>query len=75
MTDLFRGPRSLVYRGERSAFVITLLLALPAVGLIGFFLHQEIGLSQIALLIVVAMVYVTLAQMKTRSWSFRARGS
>ena len=51
-----------MYPGERTAFVITLLLALPAAALIGFFLHQEIGLSQVALLIVVAMVYVTLAR-------------
>ena len=51
-----------MYPGERNAFFITLVLALPAAGLIVFFVHQEIGLSQIALLIVVAMVYVTLAR-------------
>jgi len=59
---LLKGPRSLIYPGERAAFVLTLLLAFPAAGLIGFFVHQEIGLSQVALLIVVAMVYVTLAR-------------
>ncbi|MDP9111385.1 MAG: M48 family metalloprotease, partial [Candidatus Eremiobacteraeota bacterium] len=62
MNSLFTGPGSLAYPGERLAFAVTLLLALPTAGLIGFFLHQEIGLSQVALLIVVAMVYVTLSR-------------
>lgn len=62
MRDLFRGPRSLTYRGERMAFIVTLLLGIPAAGLIGFAIHEEIGVSQIMLFLVIAIVYVTLAR-------------
>jgi hypothetical protein len=60
--ELFSGPASLVFRGERTAFVVTLLLALPAAGLIGFFIHEELGISQVALFLVGAMLYLTLAR-------------
>jgi uncharacterized RDD family membrane protein YckC/Zn-dependent protease with chaperone function len=62
MSELFRGPLSLTYSGERVAFFLTLLLALPAAGAIGFFIHEEVGMSQVALFLVVAMVYVTLGR-------------
>jgi Zn-dependent protease with chaperone function/uncharacterized RDD family membrane protein YckC len=62
MSELFRGPLSLTYGGERAAFFLTLLLALPAAAAIGFFIHEEIGMSQVALFLVVAMVYVTLGR-------------
>lgn len=62
MPELFRGPLSLTYRGERVAFFLTLLLALPAAAAIGFFIHEEIGISQVALFLVIAMVYVTLGR-------------
>lgn len=62
MGELFRGRRSLTYRRERAAFWLTLLFALPAAGVIGFFIHEEIGVSQVALFFVIAMVYVTLAR-------------
>ncbi|HKU67078.1 MAG TPA: RDD family protein [Candidatus Baltobacteraceae bacterium] len=62
MSQLFRGPLSLTYRGERVAFFLTLLFALPAAGAIGFFIHEEVGMSQVALFLVVAMVYVTLGR-------------
>lgn len=62
MPALFRGRADLTVRGERLAFVLTLLFALPVAGALGFFLHEEIGLSQVALLLVIAMVYVTLAR-------------
>ncbi len=62
MSDLFKGPLSLTYTGERLAFCLTLLLALPAAAAIGFFIHEEIGMSQVALFLVVAMVYVTLGR-------------
>lgn len=62
MRDLFRGPLSLTYRGERLAFYLTLLFAFPAAGAIGFFIHEEIGISQVALFLVIAMIYVTLAR-------------
>jgi uncharacterized RDD family membrane protein YckC/Zn-dependent protease with chaperone function len=62
MLELFRGPYSLTYGGERLAFFLTLLFALPAAGAIGFFIHEEIGISQVALFIVLAMIYVTLGR-------------
>lgn len=62
MPELFRGPLSLTYRGERLAFYLTLLFAFPAAAAIGFFIHEEIGESQVALFLVVAMVYVTLGR-------------
>jgi Zn-dependent protease with chaperone function len=62
MRDLFRGPLSLTYRGERLAFFLTLLFAFPAAAAIGFVLREEIHPSQIAVLLVIAMVYVTLAR-------------
>ena len=62
MPELFRGPLSLTYGGERLAFYLTLLFALPAAAAIGFFIHEEIGISQVALFLVIAMVYVTLGR-------------
>lgn len=62
MPELFRGPLDLTYRGERLAFYLTLILALPAAGAVGFFIHEEIGVPQVALFLVVAMVYVTLGR-------------
>ncbi|HZY97937.1 MAG TPA: RDD family protein [Candidatus Baltobacteraceae bacterium] len=59
---LFEGPNSLRDQNERVAFWATAILALPAALLIGFVLHESIGASQVALFIVVAMVYVTLAR-------------
>jgi len=59
---LFTGPQSLREPSERLAFWLTGLLALPAALLIGYVLHESIGASQVALFIVIAMVYVTLAR-------------
>src|SRR6185312_3679302 len=59
---LFEGPYSLRDPAERLAFWATAILALPAALLIGYVLHESIGASQVALFIVVAMVYVTLAR-------------
>ncbi len=47
---------------EPLAFIVTLLLAFPAAGAIGFVVHERIGVSEAALFIVIAMVYVTLAR-------------
>lgn len=60
--DLFRGRDSLRYPGEGLAFVLTLIFALPAASAIGFFIHEEIGIAQVALFAVIAMVYVTLGR-------------
>ncbi|HEY1976001.1 MAG TPA: RDD family protein [Candidatus Baltobacteraceae bacterium] len=59
---LFEGPFSLRDPSERISFGATAVLALPAALLIGYVLHESIGASQVALFIVVAMVYVTLAR-------------
>src|SRR5579884_3952404 len=62
MSELFRGPLSLTYRGERIAFYLTLLFALPAAGAIGYVLREDARPSQVAVLLVIAMIYVTLAR-------------
>ncbi len=59
---LFAGPRSLRTPSEFTAFCLTALFAFPAALAIGYVLHESIGVSQVALFIVVAMVYVTLAR-------------
>ena len=62
MQPLFTGPGSLREPSERWAFVLTTLFAFPAALLVGYVLHESIGASQVALFIVIAMVYVTLAR-------------
>ncbi len=62
MHSLFTGPSSLREPSERPAFWLTALLAFPVALLIGYLLHESIGASQVALFIVIAMVYVTLAR-------------
>ncbi|HVR47351.1 MAG TPA: RDD family protein [Candidatus Binatia bacterium] len=62
MHFLFAGPGSLREPSERASFWMTALLAFPAALLIGYVLHESIGASQVALFIVIAMVYVTLAR-------------
>lgn len=62
MPQLFRGPLALTYSGERLAFYLTLIFALPAAAGIGLLIHEEIGISQVALFLVIAMVYVTLGR-------------
>lgn len=62
MQNLFRGPLSLTFRGERFAFLMTLLFSLPAAAAIGFVLREDVHPAQIAVLLVIAMVYVTLAR-------------
>src|ERR1700722_21306 len=60
--SLFEGHFSLRDPAERVAFWLTAICALPAALLIGYVLHESIGASQVALFIVIAMVYVTLAR-------------
>lgn len=59
-SPIFTGPSSLRHPRERIALIGTLIWSIPAALLIGFVLHQSIGASQVALFIVIAMVYVTL---------------
>ncbi|HEY1428634.1 MAG TPA: hypothetical protein VGF18_03610, partial [Candidatus Tumulicola sp.] len=67
----FQGPQSLRDPRERFAFWATALCALPAALLIGYVLHESIGASQVALFIVIAMVYVTLARGRLLGTSVR----
>jgi hypothetical protein len=68
---VFAGPHSLRDPRERIAFWATALLALPAALFIGYILHESIGASQVALFIVIAMVYVTLARGRLLGTSVR----
>lgn len=61
-SPLFTGASSLRDPTERLAFWLTLIFALPAAAALGFFIHEEVGMSQIALFVVGAMLYVTLAR-------------
>jgi Zn-dependent protease with chaperone function len=70
-SPLFIGPQSLRDPRERFAFWATAFFALPAALLIGYVLHESIGASQVALFIVIAMVYVTLARGRLLGTSVR----
>jgi Zn-dependent protease with chaperone function len=69
--SLFDGPASLREPSERLAFWLTAFLALPAALAIGYVLHESIGASQVALFIVIAMLYVTLARGRLLGTSVR----
>ncbi|HEV3092279.1 MAG TPA: RDD family protein [Candidatus Cybelea sp.] len=62
MQPILDGPASLREPSEQLAFWLTGLCAFPAALLIGYVLHESIGASQVALFIVIAMLYVTLAR-------------
>ncbi|HTZ54448.1 MAG TPA: RDD family protein [Candidatus Acidoferrum sp.] len=61
-SPLFTGPDSIRDRRERLAFVLTLLFAFPIATLIGLAIHENVGVPSVALFIVIAMLYVTLAR-------------
>ena len=61
-SPLFTGPASLRDPRERLAFVLTLVFAFPIAYLIGVAIHENLGPPEVALFIVVAMLYVTLAR-------------
>jgi uncharacterized RDD family membrane protein YckC len=61
-SPLFTGPDSIREPRERLAFVLTLVFAFPIAALIGLVIHQSVGIPEVALFIVIAMLYVTLAR-------------
>ncbi len=62
MHYLFDGPSSLRDPQERLAFWLTLPLAFPVALVAAAVLHESIGPAQVALFLVGAMLYITLAR-------------
>ncbi len=62
MRDLFRGKFSIRQRNEWLSLAITLAFAPAIAFVIGRFWHEVIGVSSVGVLVVVAMVYVTIAR-------------
>lgn len=62
MSDFFKGRWSLRTRAEETALWVTILLAPAVLAVAGAFLHQTLGISTVAVLVVAAMIYVTLAR-------------
>jgi Zn-dependent protease with chaperone function len=71
-SDLFTGRTSLRWRTERRAFWLTLLFAPTMVGIIGFVVRETFTAQEVALFIVLAMVYVTLVRGRLLGTSIRA---
>src|SRR5689334_19640906 len=62
MQDLFRGKCSIRSRYEWTVLLITLAFAPAIAFVIGKVWHEVIGVSSVGILIVIAMVYVTIAR-------------
>jgi hypothetical protein len=62
MKDLFRGKTSIRERFEWLSLAVTVAFAPAIAFVIGKVWHEVIGVSSIGILIVVAMVYVTIAR-------------
>ena len=71
-TEFFRSPYSLRWPGENAWFWLTLLFAPATIAVVSLILPEHIGAQQVALLIVVAMVYVTIARGRLLGTSIRA---
>ncbi len=69
---LFRGPHSLRFRSERTWFWVCLISAPVTVGIIGVLLRSPFQLSEIGVIIAIAVVYVTLARGRLLGTSVRA---
>lgn len=61
-SPVFSGPFSVRDRHEYLALILTIIFALPVASAIGFVIHQAIGPPEIALFIVLTMLYTTLAR-------------
>ncbi len=59
---IFSGPSALRHPRERLALLGVLLWALPLAGLLGLIIHERVDIPKVALFIVIAMLYVTLAR-------------
>lgn len=70
--DLFASPNSLRWPTERRAFWLTLLFAPATVAFVSIVIPEHFSAQQIALLIIVAMVYVTIARGRLLGTSIRA---
>ncbi len=62
MSPVFTGPASLRHPREGLALLGVLLWAIPIVLVLRLLIHEDIGPAQVALFIVLAMLYVTLAR-------------
>ena len=62
MNGLFRGKTSIRYRSEWLTLAMTLAFAPAIAFLIGTVWHEIIGVSSLGILVVIAMVYVTIAR-------------
>lgn len=71
-SDLFTGSNSLRWPSEGRAFWLTILFAPITIGIVGVIIPEHVGAQQVALLIVVAMVYVTIARGRLLGTSIRA---
>jgi len=71
-SDLFKSPNSLRWQSENRAFWLTILFAPITIAIVGIIIPEHIGVQQVALLIVVAMVYVTIARGRLLGTSIRA---
>jgi Zn-dependent protease with chaperone function/uncharacterized RDD family membrane protein YckC len=70
--DVFASPHSLRWPTERRAFWLTLIFAPATIGFVGLVIPEHFTAQQIAGLIVVAMVYVTIARGRLLGTSIRA---
>ncbi len=75
MHRLYSGPTSVRWKSERTAFWFTLLWSFPAAAIVGYFLHESVGISQVALFVVGAMIYVTIARGRLIGSSIRIHDS
>ncbi|HTD34008.1 MAG TPA: RDD family protein [Candidatus Elarobacter sp.] len=62
MTALFAGPESLRVRGERTVFVLTLLSLPITIAVLGWLFQHQLTWQEIALIVVLAMIYVAFAR-------------
>src|SRR5579864_3341594 len=71
-SDLFAAGHSLRWPTERRAFWLTLFFAPTTLAIVGLIIREQFSAPQIAFLIVVAMVYVTLSRGRLLGTSIRA---